>query len=32
MQYSSTILLAAFAVTQIAGHGVITEVTGANGK
>jgi len=32
MQYSSAILLAAFAVTQIAAHGVITEVRGANGK
>jgi len=32
MQYSLAILLAAFAATQIAAHGVITEVKGANGK
>ena len=32
MQYSSTILLAAFAITNVAAHGVITEVQGANGK
>ena len=31
MQYSSAILLAAFAVTNVLGHGVITSVQGANG-
>jgi hypothetical protein len=31
MQYASTILLAAFAVTNVFAHGVITEVQGANG-
>lgn len=31
MQYSSTILVAAFAATNVLAHGVITEVQGANG-
>jgi hypothetical protein len=31
MQYSSTLLIAAFAVTNILAHGVITEIQGANG-
>ena len=31
MQYSSVILLAAFAVTNVLGHGVIDSITGANG-
>ncbi|PSR76442.1 MAS3 protein [Coniella lustricola] len=31
MQYSSTILIAAFAATNVLAHGVITEVQGANG-
>ena len=31
MQYSSAILLAAFAVTNVLGHGVITSIQGANG-
>jgi hypothetical protein len=32
MQYSSVILCAAFAVTSVFSHGVITEVKGANGN
>jgi hypothetical protein len=31
MQYSSTILLLAFAATNVFAHGVIDSVTGANG-
>ncbi|KAF3762947.1 hypothetical protein M406DRAFT_294734 [Cryphonectria parasitica EP155] len=31
MQYSSAILIAAFAVTNVLAHGVITEVQGSNG-
>lgn len=31
MQYSSTILVAAFAATNVLAHGVVTEVQGANG-
>ena len=31
MQYSTTILLAAFAATNVLAHGVVTEVQGANG-
>lgn len=31
MQYSSVILLATFAITNVFAHGVITEVQGANG-
>lgn len=31
MQYTSTILLVAFAATNVLAHGVITEVQGANG-
>lgn len=31
MQYSSSILLLAFAATNVLAHGVITEVQGANG-
>ncbi|ORY59522.1 Gas2, regulated by Bmp1 MAP kinase cascade [Pseudomassariella vexata] len=31
MRYSSSILIAAFAATNVAAHGVITAVTGANG-
>lgn len=30
MQYSSTILLLAFAATNVLAHGVITEIQGAN--
>lgn len=32
MQYSSTLLCAAFAVTAVYSHGVVTEVQGANSK
>ena len=31
MQYTPAILLTVFTATQIAAHGVITEVQGANG-
>lgn len=31
MQYSSTILVAAFAATNVLAHGVVTQVNGANG-
>ena len=31
MKYSSAVLIAAFAATNVFGHGVITEVQGANG-
>ncbi|KLU89961.1 MAS3 protein [Magnaporthiopsis poae ATCC 64411] len=31
MRYSSTALIAAFAATNVLGHGVVTEVQGANG-
>jgi hypothetical protein len=31
MQYTSAILLVAFAATNVFAHGVVTEVQGANG-
>lgn len=31
MLYSSIILLAAFSVTNVLGHGVVDSITGANG-
>lgn len=31
MQYTYTVLLVAFTVTNVVAHGVITEVQGANG-